>query len=71
VSAPTRVYSGTSSLWMPYYTVLLQLSDETDLDLLNHSMEVMVQHFQSELLPVAAELTQRLVRSLLSETGLC
>lgn len=41
---------------------LLKLSDETDLDILNHSMEVMVEAFQTELLPVAAQLTARLVR---------
>lgn len=40
---------------------LLTLSDETDLDILNHSMEVMAEQFQTELLPVAASLTARLV----------
>lgn len=40
---------------------LLKLSDETDLDILNRSMEVMVEAFQTELLPVAAQLTARLV----------
>ena len=40
---------------------LLTLSDETDLDILNHSMEVMAEQFQTELLPVAALLTARLV----------
>jgi hypothetical protein len=40
---------------------LLKLSDETDLDILNSSMESMVEHFQDELLPVAAQLTVRLV----------
>ncbi|TFK34758.1 armadillo-type protein [Crucibulum laeve] len=42
---------------------LLKLSDETDLDILNHSMEVMVDRFQTELLPVAAQLTARLCES--------
>lgn len=42
-------------------TGLLKLSDETDLDLLNGSMESMVEQFQDELLPVATELTGRLV----------
>ncbi|CAK5283934.1 unnamed protein product [Mycena citricolor] len=42
---------------------LLKLSDETDLDILNHSMEVMVEAFQAELLPVAAQLTARLCDS--------
>ena len=41
---------------------LLKLSDDTDLDILNHSMEVMVECFQNELLPVAGQLTARLVR---------
>ena len=40
---------------------LLKMSDETDLDILNSSMEVMVDQFQTELLPVAAMLTARLV----------
>jgi len=40
---------------------LLKMSDETDLDILNHSMEIMVDQFQTELLPVAAMLTARLV----------
>ncbi|KIJ55033.1 hypothetical protein M422DRAFT_201012 [Sphaerobolus stellatus SS14] len=39
---------------------VLKLSDETDLDLLNHVMESMVKHYTNELLPVAAELTTRL-----------
>lgn len=42
-------------------TGLLKLSDETDIDLLNSSMESMVEQFQDELLPVATELTSRLV----------
>ncbi|KAJ7643660.1 armadillo-type protein [Roridomyces roridus] len=44
---------------------LLKLSDETDLDILNRSMEVMVEAFQTELLPVAAQLTARLCDSYL------
>ncbi|KAF8074028.1 armadillo-type protein [Lyophyllum atratum] len=44
---------------------LLKLSDETDLDILNSSMEVMVNAFQTELLPVAAQLTARLCESYL------
>lgn len=40
---------------------LLKLSEETDLDILNHCMESMVDTYQTELLPVAAELTARLV----------
>jgi hypothetical protein len=40
---------------------LLKLSDETDLDILNHSMEAMVDRFKTELLPVASQLTARLV----------
>ncbi|KAF7298645.1 Importin N-terminal domain-containing protein [Mycena indigotica] len=42
---------------------LLKLADETDLDILNRSMEVMVNAFQTELLPVAAQLTARLCES--------
>ncbi|KIM40975.1 hypothetical protein M413DRAFT_445750 [Hebeloma cylindrosporum] len=42
---------------------LLKMSDETDLDILNSSMEVMVDQFQTELLPVAAMLTARLCES--------
>lgn len=42
---------------------LLKLCDETDLDILNNSMEIMVQHFQTEVLPVAAQLTGRLCES--------
>ncbi|KAJ3574136.1 hypothetical protein NP233_g1960 [Leucocoprinus birnbaumii] len=44
---------------------LLKLSDETDLEILNRSMEVMVDQFQTELLPVAAQLTARLCESYL------
>ncbi|KAG8214391.1 armadillo-type protein [Butyriboletus roseoflavus] len=47
---------------------LLKLSDETDLDLLNGSMESMVEQFQDELLPVATELTSRLCESYLRLT---
>ncbi|KIK50550.1 hypothetical protein GYMLUDRAFT_51129 [Collybiopsis luxurians FD-317 M1] len=43
----------------------LKLSDETDLDILNHSMEVMVKQLQNELLPVAAQLTSKLYDSYL------
>ncbi|GJE91719.1 ARM repeat-containing protein [Phanerochaete sordida] len=39
---------------------LLKLSEETDLDILNNCMETMVDQYQTELLPVAAELTARL-----------
>ena len=41
---------------------LLKLSEETDLDILNGAMESLVETYQTELLPVAAELTARLVR---------
>jgi hypothetical protein len=41
---------------------LLKLSEETELDILNYSMEVMVQRYHTELLPVAVQLTARLVR---------
>jgi hypothetical protein len=49
---------------IPSVIDLLKLSDETDLEILNHSMEVMVDCFQTELLPVATQLAARLVRSL-------
>ena len=42
---------------------MLKLSDETDLDVLNHMMEVIVEAYSKELLPVASQLTARLVRS--------
>jgi hypothetical protein len=37
------------------------LSEETDLDLLNLAMDKMVEHFQEDLIPVAAQLTAKLV----------
>jgi hypothetical protein len=40
---------------------LLRFTDEMDLDILNRSMEVMVEEYQEELMPVAAELAGRLV----------
>jgi hypothetical protein len=43
---------------------VLKLSEETDLDVLNHTMEVIVEHYSAELLPVATQLTARLVSSL-------
>jgi importin-7 len=39
------------------------MSDDTDLNILNHSMEVMVEQYQKELLPVAAQLTSHLCDS--------
>jgi hypothetical protein len=39
------------------------MCDETELDILNHCLEVLVQSFSEELLPVAAELASRLVRN--------
>ncbi|KAH6912647.1 armadillo-type protein [Coprinopsis sp. MPI-PUGE-AT-0042] len=42
---------------------LLKMSDDTDLNILNHSMEVMVEQYQKELLPVAAQLTSHLCDS--------
>lgn len=42
-------------------TDLLKMSDETDLDILNNSMDTMVEQFPEELLPVAVMLTARLV----------
>ena len=46
------------------YPDFLKLSDETDLDILNNCMETMVEKYQTELLPVAAQLTSRLVSKL-------
>jgi hypothetical protein len=50
-----------ASLSLMHSTDILKLSDETDLDLLNNAMETMVKHYTAELLPVAAQLTARLV----------
>ncbi|KAJ7622676.1 armadillo-type protein [Mycena polygramma] len=49
---------------------LLKMSDEMDLDILNRSMEVMVEAFQTELMPVAAQLTARLESLVEDETEL-
>ncbi|KAG2740911.1 hypothetical protein P692DRAFT_20880500 [Suillus brevipes Sb2] len=38
----------------------LKLSDETDLEILNHNMETIVDRFKTELLPMASQLTARL-----------
>ena len=60
---------------------MLKLSDETDLESLNNGMEIIVEAFQDELMPVAAQLTARLVSiivlslslflSLVSATRIC
>jgi hypothetical protein len=50
---------------------LLKMSDETDLDILNNSMDTMVEQFPDELLPVAAMLTARLVCCLLLFSHCC
>ncbi|TFK27591.1 ARM repeat-containing protein [Coprinopsis marcescibilis] len=42
---------------------LLKMSDDTDLNILNNSMEVMVNQYHNELLPVAAQLTAHLCES--------
>ena len=47
---------------LKFVAALLKLSEETDLDILNSCMETMVDRYQAELLPVAADLTARLVR---------
>ncbi|KAG1759420.1 von Willebrand factor type A domain-containing protein [Suillus occidentalis] len=44
---------------------LLKLSDETVLEILNHSMETIVHRFKTELPPVALQLTARLCESYL------
>ena len=62
VQGSPQLRSISSNVILHYNRVdLLKLSDETDLDILNSSMETMVEHFQDELLPVAAQLTARLV----------
>jgi importin-7 len=43
------------------------MADETDLDILNSCMETMVDYFQDELAPVAAQLAARLVCQQLSQ----
>jgi hypothetical protein len=40
---------------------LLKLCDETELESLNSSLKAIVAYYQEELLPVAVELTSRLV----------
>jgi importin-7 len=64
-SSKVRLCSNLLSFCVAIYrrADLLKLTDETDLDILNRSMEVMVEAFQTELLPVAAQLTARLVGS--------
>lgn len=41
---------------------LLKLCDETELESLNSSLKAIVAYYQEELLPVAVDLTVRLVR---------
>lgn len=43
-------------------TDMVKLCDETELDILNHCMDILVQTFHEELHPVAAQLVDRLVR---------
>jgi hypothetical protein len=45
---------------------LLKLSDETDLDILNHSMDAMVDLFKTGPLPVASQLAARRASALSS-----
>jgi len=42
---------------------LLKLCDETELESLNSSLKAIVAYYQEELLPVAVDLTVRLVRA--------
>ena len=46
----------------PFAPDLLKLADETDMDVLNSCMETMVECYHAELMPVAGQLTARLVR---------
>jgi hypothetical protein len=39
----------------------LKLADDTDMDVLNSCMETMVECYHAELMPVAGQLTARLV----------
>lgn len=44
----------------------LKLSETTELDVLNNCMETMVERYHQEILPVAIQLTARLVRDFLN-----
>ncbi len=56
-----NVFTSACVTMLTSIAALLKLSEETDLDILNHCMEAMVETYQTELLPVAADLTARLV----------
>jgi hypothetical protein len=45
-----------------FYSDLLKLCDETELESLNSSLKAIVAYYQTELLPVAVDLAIRLVR---------
>ncbi|KAF8600420.1 ARM repeat-containing protein [Ceratobasidium sp. AG-I] len=50
---------------------LLKMADETDLDVLTTAMQTFVEHFATDLMPIAVQLTTRLIESymrLLQET---
>ena len=47
--------------WLSLLVDFLKLSDETDMDVLNSCMETMVECYHAELMPVAGQLTARLV----------
>ena len=49
---------------------LLKLCDETELESLNSSLKAIVAYYQDELLPVAVDLTVRLVRDFRYSTSL-
>ncbi|KAL0564749.1 Nonsense-mediated mRNA decay protein 5 [Marasmius crinis-equi] len=59
---PVRVQAilALTELIVSEESAILRLSDETDLDILNQSMEVMIDRFTPELLPVVAQLTESL-----------
>ncbi len=62
IQSTSELYTHMRQRLTLFFLALLKLSEETDLDILNSCMETMVDRYQTELLPVAADLTARLVR---------
>ncbi|KIY65274.1 ARM repeat-containing protein [Cylindrobasidium torrendii FP15055 ss-10] len=60
IQASEHVAKGLSPQVAKIIQDILRLSDESELDILNHAMELLVDTYQTELLPVAAQLAQRL-----------
>jgi hypothetical protein len=63
-SRPNSLMYSLSSIMV--LTDPFKLSDETDLDIINHTMDAMVDLFQNELRPVASQLTARRASALSS-----